>query len=169
MTRTVTIRPATPADAAAIHAAILAMGEHLGLAHKIDSTPADLARHGLAPGRAFEGLIAEIGGEFAGMCLFFRSFSTWRGCPGIYIQDLYVEPRFRGERVGERLVRRAAAQARDRGAGYLRLAVDADNFAAQGFYERLGIAHYEADRIHAAYGEAFEALASGGKDDQGTT
>jgi ribosomal protein S18 acetylase RimI-like enzyme len=168
MTR-VAIRPATPDDAAAVHAAILAMGEHLGLSHKIESVPADLARHGLAPGRAFEGLIAEIGGEFAGMCLFFPSFSTWLGRPGIYIQDLYVEPRFRGQGVGERLIRRAAAQAHDRGAGYLRLAVDADNLAAQGFYERLGISGYQADRIHAAYGEAFQALAAGGRDDQGTT
>jgi ribosomal protein S18 acetylase RimI-like enzyme len=158
----VTIRPATPDDAAAIHAAILAMGEHLGLSHKIESTPPDLARHGLAPGRAFEGLIAEIGGEFAGMCLFFPSFSTWLGRPGMYVQDLHVEPRFRGQGVGERLIRRAAALARDRGAVYLRLAVDADNLAAQGFYERLGISRYEADLIHAAYGEAFQALAAGG-------
>jgi ribosomal protein S18 acetylase RimI-like enzyme len=168
MMQPVIIRPATPGDAALIHAAILAMGEHLGLAHRIESRPADLARHGLAPGRAFEGLIAEIGGEFAGMCLFFRSFSTWLGCPGIYVQDLFVAPRFRGQGVGERLIRRAAALGREQGAAYLRLAVDADNFAAQAFYERLGIGHRDGDRIHAAYGDAFRALAAGGEQDRGT-
>ena len=157
----VTIRPATPDDAPIIHRAILKMGEHLSAVHKIQSTPDDLARSGLAPGRAFEGLIAEIGGEFAGMCLFFASFSTWLGRPGVYVQDIFVDQRFRGQNVGERLIRRVAALTRERGAAFLRLAVDADNFAAQGFYERLGISHRPIDRIHAAYDEAFQTLADG--------
>jgi ribosomal protein S18 acetylase RimI-like enzyme len=169
MTQHIAIRPATPDDAGAIHAAIRAMGEQLGLADKIESTPADLARAGLARGRAFEGLIAEIDGEFAGMCLFFPSFSTWLGRPGIYVQDLFVEPRFRGRGVGERLIRRAAALTRDKGAAYLRLAVDTDNLMAQAFYERLGITFRAADRIHAAYGDAFQALANGDKDNPETT
>ena len=155
------IRPATPDDAAMIHSAILKMGEHLGIAHKIESTPDDLSRDGLAPGRAFEGLVAEIAGEFAGMCLFFPSFSTWLARPGVYVQDIFVDQRFRGLNVGEGLIRAVAASTRARGAAFLRLAVDTDNFAAQGFYERLGISHRPADRIHAAYGDAFQALADG--------
>ena len=144
-----------------IHDAIVKMGEHLGIAHKIESVPDDLARSGLAPGAAFEGLVAEIGGEFAGMCLFFPSFSTWLERPGVYVQDIFVDQRFRGLNVGERLIRAVAALTRARGATYLRLAVDADNFATQGFYERLGISHRPTERIHAAYGDAFQALADG--------
>jgi ribosomal protein S18 acetylase RimI-like enzyme len=157
------IRPATPDDAATIHNAILKMGEHLGIAHKIESTPDDLRRSGLAPGRAFEGVIAEIAGEFAGMCLFFPSFSTWLGRPGVYVQDIFVDQRFRGLNVGEGLIRTVAALTRGRGAAFLRLAVDTDNFAAQAFYEKLGISHRPTDRIHAAYGDAFQALADGTK------
>jgi ribosomal protein S18 acetylase RimI-like enzyme len=154
-----TLRSALPDDAEIIHAAIVDMAG--GSAHRIRSTPEDLRRYGLGKGRAFEGLIAEIDGEFAGMCLYFPSFSTWRGTPGVYIQDLFVAPRFRGRNVGEHLIRRVAALTREGGGAYLRLAVDIDNLTAQGFYERLGITHYPGDRIHAAYGDAFRALCEG--------
>jgi ribosomal protein S18 acetylase RimI-like enzyme len=165
----ISIRAATPDDAAVIHGAILKMGEHLGIAHKIDSTPDDLGCNGLAPGRAFEGMVAEIDGEFAGMCLFFPSFSTWLGRPGVYVQDIFVEQRFRGLKIGERLIREVAALTRGRGATFLRLAVDTDNVAAQAFYEKLGISHYTADQIHAAYGDAFQVLADGdGPNERGT-
>lgn len=156
-----TIRNATPADAPAIHRAILAMGELLGTANKIASTPDILAREGLAPGRAFEGLVAEVDGQFAGMCLYLPVFSTWLGRPGIYVQDLYVGERFRGMKIGEALIRRVARIGRARGANHLRLAVDFDNEKAQRFYERLGVSHYADDRIHAAYGEAFDRLSEG--------
>lgn len=156
-----TIRNAMPADAPAIHRAILAMGELLGTANKIASTPDILAREGLAPGRAFEGLVAEVDGQFAGMCLYLPVFSTWLGRPGIYVQDLYVDDRFRGMKIGEALIRRVARIGRARGANHLRLAVDLDNMRAQAFYERLGVSHYADDRIHAAYGAAFDRLSEG--------
>jgi hypothetical protein len=127
---TLLIRDATPADADAIHRAILAMGTLLGTAHKITSTPEILARGGLARGRAFEGLVAEVDDVFAGMCLYLPVFSTWLGKPGVYIHDLFVDETHRGTR-------------------------------AQAFYERLGVTHYADDRIHAAYGEAFDRLSEG--------
>ena len=82
------------------------------------------------------------------MCLFFPSFSTWHGRPGVYVQDIFVEQRFRGLKVGEALLQRCAALTRAQGGdlscGLLSMS---DNFAAQGFYERLGISH-RADRAH---------------------
>lgn len=155
---TLTIRDATPKDAATIHAAILALGETLGTAKHIASTPKIFARDGLAPGRAFEGLVAEVNGAFAGTCLYLPVYSTWLGRPGIYVQDLYVDARFRGLKIGEALIRRAARIGRDRGASHLRLAVDLANTRAQAFYERLGITRFAEDIIHAAYDEAFEKL-----------
>lgn len=158
MSHRLLIRDATPADAEAIHRAILAMGELLGTAKKITSTPDIFAREGLAPGRAFEGLVAEVDGNFAGMCLYLPVFSTWLGRPGVYVQDLFVDERFRGMKIGEALIRRVARIGRARGASHLRLAVDFDNEKAQRFYERIGVTRYADDHIHAAYGEAFDRL-----------
>ena len=70
-----------------------------------------------------------------------------------------VEERFRSAGVGVALLRRTAAHVRAGGGAYLRLSVDAKNTLAQRFYERLGLAWSEEERIHAAYGDAFEALA----------
>lgn len=155
---TLHIRDATPADAATIHAAILAMGDVLGTAKKITSTPEIFAREGLAPGRAFEGLVAEVGGGFAGMCLYLPVFSTWLGKPGVYVQDLFVDERFRGMKIGEALIRQVARIGSARGANHLRLAVDFDNDKAQRFYERIGVTRFAEDHIHAAYGDAFRKL-----------
>lgn len=159
------IRLARSEDVEEIHRALLVLATHIGEVRKIKSTPDDLRRHGFGPDPAFECVVAEITGEIAGICLFFRSFSTWFGKPGIYIQDLVVHERFRGRRIGERLLRRAAAIARQRGCTFMRLAVDHENPGAMAFYKRLGLVHRFDDLIYAAYGEAFEALASDTGDD----
>ncbi|URK85900.1 GNAT family N-acetyltransferase (plasmid) [Rhizobium sp. RCAM05350] len=91
------------------------------------------------------------------MCLFFPSFSTWRGCKGAYIQDIVVEERFRGAGIGVALLRHTAAHVRAEGGRYLRLSVEAKNVSAQHFYERMGLAWSEQERIHAAYGDAFRS------------
>ena len=155
------IRAATAADVATIHASILALGRFVGEERKITSKPADLAAHMFGDDPAITGLIAEIAGEYAGMCLYFRSFSTWLGRPGVYVQDLWVEELLRGAGVGEALLQRCAALTRAAGGTYMRLAVDVRNFGAQKFYSRLGIARYDDDQLRAAYGDAFQALADG--------
>ncbi|MDI7864459.1 GNAT family N-acetyltransferase [Rhizobiaceae bacterium n13] len=146
-----------------MQAAILRLGRHLGQAEKIASTADDFRRYGFGPDAAFSGFIAEIDGAFAGLCLYFPIFSTWLGRPGVFVQDLYVDETFRGQRVGETLLRAVAAWSRQRGGVYLRLAVDTANVPAQAFYERVGIGWLEEDRDHGAYGAAFLALA--GNDD----
>ncbi len=158
----VTIREANPGDVGALHEALLALARHTGDEHKIESTPADLLAYGFGERPAFEALIAEVDGTFAGMCLSFASFSTWRGQPGIYVQDLYVDARFRGNRIGERLLQVAAARGYARGARHLRLSVDQANLSAQAFYERVGITHSRDEQIHMMRGERFEAFAHQG-------
>lgn len=153
------VRLATAEDAKLIHAGLLMIAKHLGSEGKVTSTPDDIRKHGFGAQPAFTVLIAEIEGAFAGMCLFFPSFSTWRGQKGAYIQDIVVEERFRGAGVGVALLRHTATHVRAGGGAYLRLSVDAKNASAQRFYERLGLAWSEDERIHAAYGDAFEALA----------
>jgi ribosomal protein S18 acetylase RimI-like enzyme len=155
------IRAAVPADAEAIHQAVLKLAAHVGALDKVKSSPDDFRRHGFGADPAFQCLMAEIGGAFAGICLFFRSFSTFTGGPGVYVQDLIVEQKFRGAGVGEALLREAARISRDAGGTYLRLAVDIGNPNAARFYQRLGLRHVDDDLIHAAYGKAFEALCAG--------
>lgn len=157
----IVIRPATPADIANIHAGLAGIAETVGEAHKMTSTPDDLRRFGFGENPAFSTLIAETGTEFAGMCLYFPIFSSWMGRPGIYVQDLFVEKRFRGFRIGEHLLRRVAALSRAQGGVYLRLSVDTGNHAARAFYERLGIGHSHGEQVHRIDGEAFFALADG--------
>lgn len=153
------IRPATVADAETIVQAVRRLGHHVGTPEKVTSTAEDIRRYGFGADPMFECLIAEIGGRPAGVCIYFRSFSTFIGRPGVYVQDLFVDERFRGARVGERLLRRVAAITHARGGVYMRLAVDIGNPDAGRFYRRLGLKHVDDDLIHAAYGEAFFRLA----------
>ncbi|MGF6175794.1 N-acetyltransferase family protein [Ensifer sp. 4252] len=155
------IRAGEIGDADAIHGAIRAMGRGLDMTEKVTCTADDYRRFGFGPDAAFGSLIAEVGRDFAGLCLFFPIFSTWRGRPGVFVQDLYVDDRVRGLGIGERLLREVAAWSKARGGDYLRLEVDVENLPAQRLYERLGIAWQTKDRAHAAYGEAFVALAEG--------
>lgn len=161
MAADIRIRAGEPSDADAIHGAILAMGRGLDMADKVTCTVDDYRRFGFGPDAAFCSLIAEVDGDFAGLCLFFPIFSTWRGRPGVFVQDLYVDDRFRGRNIGERLLREVASWSRARGGDYLRLSVDVENLPAQRLYERLDITWQTRDREHAAYGEAFVALAGG--------
>ena len=160
MSQKITIRPARPDDAEAIHAALLGIGDTIGGAHKIKSTPQDIRRDGFGPDARFSTLIAEIETRFAGMCLSFPIYSTWMGKPGAYVQDLYVAQDFRGLKVGEALLRALARQVRDSGGAYIELAVDTGNLAAQRFYQRLGITHRSDDQIHRITGEDFLAFAA---------
>ncbi|MDX8529522.1 GNAT family N-acetyltransferase [Mesorhizobium sp. VK25A] len=155
----VTIRPGRIEDVETIHAALLRLGTHIGAPEEIQSTPEDLRRYGFSEKPAFSTLIAEIGGEFAGLCLHFPIFSTWMGRPGVYVQDLYVEDRFRGRRVGERLLRRVAKECRAAGGVYLRLSVDTDNETAKAFYEKLGIGWSSYEQVQKIVGDAFFAFA----------
>ena len=155
-----TIRPARPDDVEAIHAALVGIGQTVGEVHKIKSTPEDIRRDGFGANAHFSTLIAEIDSEFAGMCLYFPIYSTWMGKPGAYVQDLFVDPKFRGLKIGEALLRRLAREVRDRGGAYIELAVDTGNHGAQRFYERIGITHRSDDQVHRITGDAFFAFAN---------
>jgi ribosomal protein S18 acetylase RimI-like enzyme len=162
----VRIRPGVVEDAETIHGALLRLGTHIGANQEITSTAEDLRTYGFGDKPAFSTLIAEIGGEFAGVCVYFPIFSTWMGRPGVYVQDLYVEDRFRGRRIGQRLLRRVAAECRRRGGVYLRLSVDTDNEGAKTFYEKLGITWSSYEQTQKIVGEAFFAFADAREDQE---
>jgi len=157
---TVTIREATIADAAAIHGALVTLAEHLGEADKLVGSADDIRRYGFGGKPSFRVLVAEVGGAFAGMSLFFPTFSTWNARPGVYIQDLVVEPRFRGMDVGRKLIHATARLAKAEGATHMRLTVDSANVTAQAFYDRIGLPLKANDMIRAAFADDFLALAA---------
>lgn len=162
LTSDIRIRAGEPQDAGSIHSAILAMGRGLDMADKVTCTVDDFSRFGfgrMRPSTACSPRRMETLPVFACSS---RSFRPGAGA-GVFVQDLYVEGRFRGLGVGEALLREVAAWSSARGGDYLRLEVDVDNLPAQRLYERIGITWQAKDRAHAAYDEAFAALAGGPK------
>jgi len=164
MAERISIRPARIEDAEAIHAALLGIGHAIGKPHKITSTVDDIRRDGFGSGRRFDVLIAETDSEFAGMCLYFPIYSTWRGKPGAYVQDLFVAERFRGMNLGKRLLRRLAREVVGQGGAYIELQVDLGNVTAQRFYQRIGMER-DDDHVYNFMDDALLAFA-GSEDDE---
>ena len=104
------------------------------------ATEADLLHHGFGPNPQFEAILAFLDGEPAGAALFHHRFSTWLGRPGLYLEDLYVIEKARGQGVGRRLMTRLAAIAVERGWGRIDFHV-LDWNPAREFYHRLGMGH----------------------------
>jgi ribosomal protein S18 acetylase RimI-like enzyme len=153
------VRLATDRDASTIHALIVELGKATGLRQKVTSRPEHFLRHGSGDRPAFQAFIAERAGKPLGLCLFFYSFSSWRGELGVYVQDLFVSSEARGSGLGRRLIEETARLAKKRGATYLRLSVARENTAAQKFYRTIGMSEAEDECIYQAAGSAFERLA----------
>jgi ribosomal protein S18 acetylase RimI-like enzyme len=83
-------------------------------------------------------LVAEDSGLLLGCCTWMPVYSTWRGCKGIYISDLYVMEHARGRKIGERLLKQLSREALKIDAHYIRLEVEHGNTRGAQFYERLG-------------------------------
>jgi len=94
-------------------------------------------------------IVAEQGGRIVGACLSLMTFSTWRGAKGLYVVDLFVEPRARGGKIGQRLLKLSAARGVALGARFIKLEVDHTNEGAARFYEKLGFVRKDEDRIFA--------------------
>ncbi len=114
---------------------------------------------GARPGA--EAVIARIGGEAAGFALFFHNFSTFLGRRGLYLEDLFVRPAFRGHGIGRHLLVHLARLALERGCGRLEWAVLDWNRPARDFYEALGAEANPAWVNYRVTGEALLRLARG--------
>ena len=94
-----------------------------------------------------------------GFALYFRSFSTFLGRPGIYLEDLYVRENARGKGVGEALLRRLAQRTREIGGGRLEWAVLNWNEPAIGFYQKMGAAPLDEWTTYRVTGKNLQELA----------
>jgi GNAT superfamily N-acetyltransferase len=157
----VLIGPATPSDVPALAAMIRALAEFERLSHLCVGSEDDLrdALFGRRP--AAEVLIARVGGAPAGFALFFYTFSTFLARRGLWLEDLFVYPQFRGAGIGRALLRNAAAVARDRGCGRFEWSVLDWNTPAIRFYEGLGATVLPDWRIARVAGPSIAALADG--------
>lgn len=158
------LRAAGPDDAETLMDLIRALAEYERLTHEVVGT-ADGLRAALAPPAGdrplVEALLAEWDGETAGFALFFTSFSTFLTQPGIYLEDLFVRPSYRGRGIGKALLQQVARTAADRGCGRVEWAVLDWNAPAIGFYERMGAVRLLDWRTCRLTGTALADLAAG--------
>lgn len=132
------IRPAVPDDSQAIADLVRELAIYEKLEAFAKATAEDFRRHLFGPRPFAEVLIAEVDGKAVGLALFFHTFSTFRGQPGIYLEDLFVQPEHRGLGIGKALLGSLAKLALERGCGRLEWAVLDWNEPALGFYKSLG-------------------------------
>ena len=154
------IREATEEDVPLILSLIRELAEYEKLSDEVVATE-DGLRDSLFGERQYaEVLIAEHDGAPAGFALFFHNFSTFLGKPGLYLEDLYVKPAFRGAGIGKKLLVRLASLAMGRGCGRLEWWVLDWNEPAIGFYRSVGAEPMDDWTVYRVSGSALEDLAS---------
>jgi GNAT superfamily N-acetyltransferase len=156
------IRTATEDDVPLILSLVKELAEYERLSHQVVATEEVLRSSLFGERRVAEVLIGHHGDEPAGFALFFHNFSTFLGRPGIYLEDLYVRPRYRGMGLGRALLARLAKLAKERGCGRLEWWVLDWNEPAIRFYKALGAGPMEDWTVYRLAGESLDELAAGG-------
>lgn len=158
----VVLRPAQPDDAAVLHRLIVALAVYEHEPDAVESTPDILRAQLAATHPPFECLLAEDDGEALGYALFFQTYSTWVGRPGIWLEDLFVLEAHRRHGIGRALLTRVARLAVERGYGRLEWSVLDWNTPALAFYERLGAIKLDEWTMHRLSSEPLGTLAARG-------
>ncbi|MDE2234343.1 MAG: GNAT family N-acetyltransferase [Gammaproteobacteria bacterium] len=153
------IRPARPHDAALALAFIRELAEYEKLSHEVVATERDIQTALFGEKPVAECLIAEVGGVAVGFALFFHNFSTFEGKPGLYLEDLYIKPEYRGRGYGRNLLAHLARLAKSRGCARFEWAVLDWNAPAIRFYESLGAKIMQQWKINRLTGEDLSRLA----------
>lgn len=140
------IRSADRSDIPAILNLINELAEYEKLSDQVTATEKILEEN-LFNRKFAEVLIAEYDNEIAGQALFFHNFSTFIGKPGIYLEDIYVRPKFRGKGIGKEILLRLIKIAEERNCGRVEWAVLDWNESAISFYKKLGAIQMDEWRI----------------------
>ncbi|MFO1061255.1 MAG: GNAT family N-acetyltransferase [Dongiaceae bacterium] len=155
------IRHARPGDAAIVVQLIRELAAYeREPASSVRVSEADLLRDGFGATPRFELLVAELGGTVVGFALFFTSWSTWEGRPGLYLEDLFVRETARGRGLGRRLLAAIARLALERGYPRLDLCV-LDWNPARRFYDSLGMGERQNWRPYRLEADGIARLAAG--------
>lgn len=155
------IRPAKPEDAELIFELVSALAEYEKLAHEVVTNPGELRVVLFGEQAQAEVIIAEWQGKPAGFALWFHNFSTFRGRRGLYLEDLFVKPEFRGKGIGKALLKYLAKIAVERNCARFEWSVLDWNQPAIEFYEAMGARVMEDWRICRMDGDALTQLARG--------
>jgi GNAT superfamily N-acetyltransferase len=156
-----TIRPATRADVGSILTFVRALASYEREPDAVIATEEDLIRDGFGENPYFFCLIADKDGVPAGFALYFFDYSTWLGRPGLYLEDIFVHPKFRGLGIGKALLQRVAAIAVEKGCMRLKWQVLDWNTPAIDFYSAMGAEFMDEWRNVRVSGQALRRLAGG--------
>ena len=158
------VREASADDVPLILTLIGELAEYERLSHEVVATEGSLQEWLFGEKPVAEVLIAEHQGAAVGFALFFHSFSTFLGRPGIYLEDLYVRPAFRRRGTGKAMLVHLAKLARERGCGRLEWSVLDWNEPSIRFYQSLGAVAMDDWTVHRVAGEALDRLAVAGSE-----
>jgi GNAT superfamily N-acetyltransferase len=155
----VCIRPATPDDVPLILTFIRELATYEKLAHEVVANERDMQAALFGERPVIETVIASLDGEPVGYALFFPTFSTFLGKPGLYLEDLYVRPDARGFGVGRNLLEHLARIAVERGWGRFEWSVLDWNEPSIAFYKKMGAKPMDEWTIFRITGQALQKLA----------
>lgn len=155
------IRAAVAEDAPLILTFIRELAEYEKLSHEMVADEDLLKEHLFEASPAAEVVIGSLGNDPVGFALYFPTFSTFLGRPGLYLEDLYVRPHARGQGIGRAFLTYLASLAVERGYGRLEWAVLDWNEPALGFYRNLGAVPMDDWTVFRLAGDALAALAQG--------
>ncbi len=154
------IRAAAADDVPLVLSLIKELAEYEQMADQVAATEADVCRALFGATPHAEAVIATLGDTPVGFALFFHSFSTFLAKPGLYLEDLYVRPEFRGRGFGRRLLRYLARLARQRDCGRFEWAVLDWNELAIRSYRRAGAVPMDEWTVYRLTGDALDRLAT---------
>ncbi len=154
-----TISTADINDVALILSLIKELAEYERLSHMVVATEAMLYEQLFGAQPAAQVVIAREGSQPVGFALYFFNFSTFLGKPGIYLEDLFVRPEFRGNGYGKSLLLHLAGIAKQRGCGRFEWSVLDWNQPAIEFYQSLGAVGMHEWKLYRVTGEALDNLA----------
>ena len=157
----ITIRPAAAEEMPLVLEFIRELAVYERLEHQLVATVADLTAALVGPRPCAEVVFACLDGSPVGFALFFHNFSTLRGKPGIYLEDLFVRPQVRGHGIGKRLLAWLARTALERGCARLEWAVLDWNAPSIAFYRSVGAVAQDEWTTMRVSDAALERLARG--------
>jgi GNAT superfamily N-acetyltransferase len=155
-----TIRSAVPADVPTILGFVRELAEYEKLSHEVVATEALMRAALFGPNPRAFAMICEAEGKSVGFALCFYNFSTFLGRPGIYLEDLYVQPAYRGHGLGRAALKKIAQRAKAEGCGRVEWSVLNWNQPAIDFYRALGSVAMDDWHIERLTGEALDSLAA---------
>jgi GNAT superfamily N-acetyltransferase len=157
----IAIRAARPADAPLVFALVRELAAYEKLSDQVDATEQQIADALFADRPRLYCDIAEWAGQPAGFAVWFLNFSTFRGRAGIYIEDIFVRPAFRGKGLGKALMARLARRCVEEGYARCEWAVLDWNAPSIAFYKSVGAQVMEEWRLCRLSGDALHRFAGG--------